>query len=69
MFILDSEQMYKLLKDNIGLFIEYRDKHGNTEELAEIHAIHECLEGLWAQREMEQERAVQELKKELNITE
>lgn len=43
----------KIARDAIGLFLEYRDRHGKTEEEAKAYAIQEVLEGIQAIKEIE----------------
>jgi hypothetical protein len=40
-----------IANDAIGLFLEYRDKHGFDEETARAKAVCEVLDGLNAERE------------------
>lgn len=42
---MNREEAEQLAKDAIGLFIEYRDKHGVNEFEAQARAVNECGEG------------------------
>jgi hypothetical protein len=48
------EQLGNLLAGVVDMFIEYRDKHGRTEEEAKFAAIGEMFEGLDTEFEPEQ---------------
>jgi hypothetical protein len=41
-----------IASEAIGLFLEYRDKHGKTEEQARVCAIFDVLEGISAIQEI-----------------
>lgn len=45
-------QLIKMLAGTIGLFVEYRDKHGKEEAQAGNFAIMEVMDGLRADREL-----------------
>lgn len=45
-------QLDDLLAGTIGMFIEYRDVHGKTEEGAQHAAVLEMLEGLDATKDL-----------------
>jgi len=46
------EQLWKQYKECLEMFIEYRDKHGRTEDAARTAAICEMLDGLDAEKVM-----------------
>ena len=50
---------YQLANDAIGLFLEYRDKHGYTEEQARGAAATDTSDGIRAETEL---RAAGEIK-------
>ena len=45
------DELGRRLQDTIGLFLEYRDRHGCDEEIAAIKAVSEVLEGMDARDE------------------
>lgn len=47
-----AEQLDKLLHEVLGLSVEYRDRHGRTEQQAFDCAVRDVLEGLSADREL-----------------
>ncbi len=47
-----NEQLRELLYGTISMLVEYRDRHGHTEESAKFYAVSEMFEGLDAEREL-----------------
>ena len=51
-YTFTAQQLRELLYGTIGMFQEYRDVHGKTEEQAVFHAASEMFDGLDAEREL-----------------
>lgn len=49
-FSFTRGQLDRLLTDTIGMFVEYRDKHGRDEEHAAYGAVSEMIDGLDAEQ-------------------
>jgi hypothetical protein len=43
---------FELADQAIGLFLEYRDVHGYTEQEARVEAVHEIVQGIDAEAEL-----------------
>lgn len=54
-YVFTRRQLYDLLKGGIEMMIEYRDRHAHTEYNATVAAALEMLDGLDAERELQQE--------------
>lgn len=51
-YIFTHEQLQNLLYGTIGMFLEYRDVHGRTEDQAQFCAVDEIFQGLEAEKEL-----------------
>ena len=51
-YTFTAEQLRELLYGTIGMFQEYRDVHGHTEQASVFDAVNEMFEGLDAEREL-----------------
>jgi hypothetical protein len=52
MAIETTMSVRQLADDAIGLFLEYRDKHGYSEQEARVEAVHEMVQGIDAEQEL-----------------
>jgi hypothetical protein len=52
LYLFERDQLYELLKQTIGMFLEYRDHHDQAEPIASISAIQEMFCGLDTEREL-----------------
>lgn len=51
-YVFTDEQLRRLLYGCIGMFVEYRDVHGRTEDQAQFCAVDEMFQGLDADKEL-----------------